>query len=113
MAMCASPHPNPPPQAGEGAVSACCGRRAKTSASYAKYISICLCTAFATRRVELPLPLAGEGWGGGTFAKELSQHAWQHAVRRLVIVQKSSDVDDHLLAHLDTAFDGGRAHMRQ
>src|ERR1700682_2283314 len=37
-----------------------------------------------------------------------SQHAWQHAIRWLVVVKEGSDVDDHLLAHLDTAFDGGR-----
>ena len=40
------------------------------------------------------------------------QHAWQHPVGRLVVVEEGADVDDHLLAHLDAAFDGGRAHMR-
>ena len=42
-----------------------------------------------------------------------SEHARQHAVRRLVIVEEGPDIDDHLLAHLDAALDGGRAHMRQ
>src|SRR5436190_8440147 len=42
-----------------------------------------------------------------------SQHARQHAIWRLMVVEEGSDVDDHLLAHVDAAFDGGRAHMRQ
>ena len=48
-----------------------------------------------------------------TLCLAASQHAWQHAIRRLVVVEEGSDVDDHLLAHLDAALDGGRAHMRQ
>src|SRR5258707_139747 len=35
------------------------------------------------------------------------QHARQHAVRRLVVVEEGLDVDDHLLAHFDAALDGG------
>ena len=36
-----------------------------------------------------------------------------HAVRRQVAIEKGLDVDDHLLAHVDAAFDRGRAHVRQ
>src|SRR5438552_839978 len=32
-----------------------------------------------------------------------SEHARQHAIRRLVIVEEGSDVDDHLLTHVDAA----------
>src|SRR5579872_5960592 len=49
----------------------------------------------------------------GTTALARLEHAGQHAIRWLVIVEEGADVDDHLLAHLDAAFDGGRAHMRQ
>src|SRR3954469_14334816 len=42
-----------------------------------------------------------------------SQHARQHAIRRLVGVEEGADFDDHLLAHLDAALDRGRAPMRQ
>src|SRR5262249_39144691 len=41
------------------------------------------------------------------------QHRRQDAVGRPVPVQESSDVDDHLLAHVDAAFERGRAPMRQ
>src|SRR5690606_19389853 len=37
----------------------------------------------------------------------------QHAVGRAVAVEEGADVDDDLLAHVDAALDGGRAHMRQ
>ena len=42
-----------------------------------------------------------------------SEHRGNDAIRRLVAVGEGLDVDDHLLAHVDAAFDGGRAHMRQ
>ena len=41
------------------------------------------------------------------------QHRRQHAVRRAVAVQEGLDVDDDLFAHVDAAFDRGRAEMRQ
>ena len=41
------------------------------------------------------------------------QHRRQHAIRRLVAVHEGLDVDDDLLAHVDAAFERGRAHMRQ
>src|SRR5262245_35671281 len=41
-----------------------------------------------------------------------SEHAGEHAIRRLVVVEEGSDIDNHLLAHVDAAFDGGRTHMR-
>ncbi len=37
----------------------------------------------------------------------------QHAVRRPVAVAVGADVDDHLLAHVDAAFDRRRSHVRQ
>src|SRR5882762_11562545 len=43
--------------------------------------------------------LAGEGRGGGASVDNPSQHAGQHTVRRLVIVEEGSDVDDYLLTH--------------
>src|SRR5262249_43757054 len=46
-------------------------------------------------------------------AGSYSQHRWQHAVRRAVPIQEGLDVDDHLLAHVDPAFECGRTHMRQ
>jgi len=42
-----------------------------------------------------------------------SQHRRQHAIGRPVSVQEGLDIDDHLLAHVDTAFECGRAHVRQ
>ena len=50
---------------------------------------------------------------GRALSKKTSQHARQHAVRRLVVVEEGLDIDDHLLAHLDAALDGGGAHVRQ
>src|SRR5689334_21377204 len=41
------------------------------------------------------------------------KHRFQDAVGRLVAVGEGLDVDDDLLAHIDAAFDGGRAHMRE
>ena len=41
------------------------------------------------------------------------QHRRQHPIRRPVAVHEGADVDDHLLAHVDAAFERGRAHMRQ
>src|SRR5262249_60685981 len=41
------------------------------------------------------------------------QHRREDAVGRPVPVQESLDVDHHLLAHVDAAFERGRAHMRQ
>src|SRR5690606_34116841 len=37
----------------------------------------------------------------------------QYAVGRAVPVDKSLDIDDDLITHIDAAFHGGRAHMRQ
>src|SRR5690242_9586019 len=41
------------------------------------------------------------------------KHRLQDAVRGLVAVDEGLDVDDDLLAHVEPAFQGGRAHMRQ
>ena len=46
-------------------------------------------------------------------AAKISQHRRQHAVRRPMAVHEGADVDDHLLAHVDAAFDRRRAHVRQ
>ncbi len=48
----------------------------------------------------------------GRGLKDL-QRARQHAIRRLVAIQKRLHVNDDLLAHFDTALIGGRTHMRQ
>src|SRR5215216_740251 len=50
---------------------------------------------------------------GYTRDERISQHRGQHAVRRLVAIKKCPDVDDYLLAHVDAAFQRGRAHVRQ
>ncbi len=42
-----------------------------------------------------------------------SEHRLDHPVGRGVAVGEGLDVDDDLLAHIDAAFDGRRAHMRQ
>src|SRR6266480_3434449 len=40
-------------------------------------------------------------------ARSLSQHRWQHAVGGAVSIQEGLDVDDYLLAHVDSAFECG------
>ncbi len=42
-----------------------------------------------------------------------SKHRGQHAIGRAMPVHEGSDVDDDLLAHVDAAFQGGRAHVGQ
>src|SRR6187401_1318773 len=57
---------------------------------------------------------SSDAWASLTSSSvAASEHAGQHAVRRLVVVEEGPDIDDHLLAHLDAAFDRGRAHVRQ
>src|SRR5680860_1641047 len=41
------------------------------------------------------------------------EHCGMDAVRRGVTVEAGLDVEDDLLAHVDAAFERGRAHMRQ
>ena len=47
------------------------------------------------------------------FRRVPSQHRRENAVGRFVAVGKGLDVDDDLLAHVDAAFERGRAHVRQ
>ena len=42
-----------------------------------------------------------------------SQHPRQHLIWRAVTIGEGLDVDDHFLAHLYPALDGGGAHVRQ
>src|SRR5215468_7058451 len=42
-----------------------------------------------------------------------SEHCRMDAVGRRVAVEEGLDVDDNLLAHVDTALESGGAHMRQ
>src|SRR5688500_10443116 len=43
----------------------------------------------------------------------VSEHGFEHAVRRRMPIGEGLDVDYDLLAHVDAALNGGRAHVRQ
>jgi hypothetical protein len=60
------PHPDPPPQGGEGAGSVPCELQAQ-SFPLGSGLS-----AVQPVEAKLPLPLAGEGWGGGFFRMRTS-----------------------------------------
>ena len=57
--------------------------------------------------------LSGRSDARTVDAVSTSEHRRVHAVGRIVAVEEGLDVDDHLLAHVDAAFDRGRAHVRQ
>jgi hypothetical protein len=57
-------------------------------------------------------PFEEGGAGAMPASPPASKHSGVHAVGRIVPVEEGADVDDHLLAHVETAFEGCRAEMR-
>src|SRR6266508_1774441 len=78
--------------------------------------------ALATKSIAAAVPytwarMACSGLSRGLYCNDeinaSSKHRGQDTVRRPVAIHEGLDVDDDLFAHVDAAFQRGRAHMRQ